>query len=258
MIDVVNCTHYYGVRPVLKNVNLHIDAGQLVTIMGPNGVGKSTLVTLMAGIQIPTFGYVEIDGKRRRQSRDVEAAIRRMVAYLPTDVVFPTAPNAGEWLLAIGKLYGHDELHVLTHIDQLAEIFELKDLLENPVGSLSAGQRKKVALSAALITEAPILLLDEPFSGGLDPVGIAALKKLLIALRDRRRSTIVMTTPVPELVEELSDKIAVLRDAELIAFDSVANLRNQSGANGNLEQIYARLVSPEHNVSVDRYVRERL
>ena len=78
----------------------------------------------------------------------------------------------------------------------------------SPIRSLSAGQKKKVALCSALVAETPVLLLDEPFSGGLDPAGIMTLKRIIQHHQRRKEATIVLTSPVPELVEEIQRRAA--------------------------------------------------
>jgi ABC-type multidrug transport system ATPase subunit len=212
MIEVVNCSQHYGVRPILREINLRVERGELVTLMGPNGMGKSTLMAIMAGILPPARGYVSIDGKKRRESKEIEAAIRKMVVYLPADAWLPSSRNARDWLLAVGRLYEHEDEYLMDHIERLFELFDLKEIADGRMSASSSGQRKKIALAAALITEAPVMLLDEPFSGGLDPRGILALKLVLQRLRDKRQATMVLATPVPELVEDLADRVAVLRD----------------------------------------------
>ncbi len=82
-----------------------------------------------------------------------------------------------EFWVSVGKLYGVDDERLFDHVERLVALFELQQVVDSPISSGSTGQQKKVALSAALITEAPILLLDEPFAGGLDPSGILALRK---------------------------------------------------------------------------------
>ncbi len=94
MIQVTNVTHHYGVKPVLRDVSMHVNIGELVAIMGPNGMGKSTLVSVIAGILWPVKGYVEIDGLRRRSSEEAELAIRRKVVYLSADPWVPRAEPA--------------------------------------------------------------------------------------------------------------------------------------------------------------------
>ena len=86
-------------------------------------------------------------------------------------------------------------------------LFQMETVVDSPISSGSTGQQKKVALSAALLTDTPILLLDEPLSGGLDASGILALRKVLQRLVANRQATVVMTSPVPELVEQLATRV---------------------------------------------------
>lgn len=254
MIDVVDCTHHYGVRPVLRDVNLHVHRGELIALMGPNSMGKSTLLAVMAGILAPARGYVVIDGKRRRNSVDEERAARQMCAYLPAEIAIPNLVTPRRWLIAIGRLYGQEDLHIIDHAQRLIELFDLSSVADTAVISLSSGQKKKVWLAGALVSEAPVMLLDEPFSGGLDPGGIHALKRVLQQLTDAKKTTVVMATPVPELVEELAERVAIIQDGRLLAVDTIDNLRARAGDAADLGEIYAKLVHPENQGQVERYL----
>jgi ABC-type nitrate/sulfonate/bicarbonate transport system ATPase subunit len=90
MIEVSHISHHYGVKPVLQDVTLSVGAGELVALMGPNGMGKSTLMAIMAGVLWPLKGYVEIDGKRRRSNEENELAIRQKVVYLTAEPWLPS------------------------------------------------------------------------------------------------------------------------------------------------------------------------
>ena len=256
MISVVNVSHHYGLRHVLRHVNLQIQVGELACVMGPNGTGKTTLMQIMAGLLSPMEGHVEVNGLRRKRTPEEELEIRRQMAWLPADPWLPTRHTGREWLLANGRVYGVPYDRLMEHIPRLLALFNLEDQADQRIPAYSTGQKKKLALAAALVTEAKILLLDEPFAGGLDPSGILALKRIFEHHRQRRDVTVVMATPVPELVEELADRIAVIRDGRLIAFDSIAGLSRQAGIAGPLDQIYERLVSPGTSNKIDRYFRE--
>ena len=256
MINVVNVSHHYGLRHVLRHVNLRIQPGELACVMGPNGTGKTTLMQVMAGLLSPMEGYVEINGLRRKRSPAEELEIRRQMAWLPADPWLPSGHTGREWLLANGRVYGVPYDRLMEHIPRLLALFNLEDQADQRIPAYSTGQKKKLALAGALVTEAKILLLDEPFAGGLDPSGILALKRIFEHHRQRRDVTVVMATPVPELVEELADRVAVIRDGRLIAFDSIAGLARQAGVSGPLDQIYERLVSPGSANKIDRYFRE--
>jgi ABC-type multidrug transport system ATPase subunit len=142
----------------------------------------------------------------------------------------------------------------MDHADRLLELFDLGTQADALISSYSTGQRRKIGLCCALVTDAPILLLDEPFSGGLDPSALLALKHILQHLAARDDVTILMATPVPELVAEIADKIAILRDGRIIAFDTLANLARQTGCQ-SLDEIYQQLANPEHRDSFDRYLK---
>jgi ABC-type multidrug transport system ATPase subunit len=250
----VDVTHHYGVKPVLRRVNLTVERGQVVALMGPNGMGKSTLMGVMAGTLWPLRGHVEVDGLRRRASEEAELAIRRKVVYLPADPWLPKDRTGRAWVLAVGRLYGIDEERLLDHVDRLLKLFDLEAQADVPMRDYSTGQKKKAALCGALVAEAPLLLLDEPFSGGLDPSGILALKRVLQHLARRDDVTVVMATPVPELVEELADRVAVIREGRIAAYDTIDGLRRQTGLpDARVDEVYERLVSPQTARNIEHY-----
>jgi ABC-2 type transport system ATP-binding protein len=256
LIELHDITQHYGVRPVLRGVTLRIERGEVVVILGPNGMGKTTLLGVMAGVLSPQKGEVWIDGLRRRGSEDEELAIRKMTVYLPDQPWLPAQRTAREFLLAVGRLYDVDLERLMVHADQLLHLFDLSEQADMPIRSLSAGQKKKVALCSALVSEAPILLLDEPFSGGLDPAGIMTLKRIVQHYQRRKEATIVLTSPVPELVEEIATRIIVLHDGEVLAFDSVDGLQRRTGHRGSLDQVLQRLIFPDTSEKLDAYFQE--
>jgi len=257
MIQLENVTQHYGVRPVLRKIDLTIDAGSLVAIIGPNGMGKSTLLGVMAGTLSPQHGTVTIDGLIRKSSVESELEIRRSTVYLPDKPWLPKSRTGREYLIGVGRLYDIPDAELLDHIERLLKVFELEKEGDWPIRSYSAGQQKKIALSSALVTRARTYLLDEPFSGGLDPSGILALKHILRHLVDRDKATVVMTTPVPELLEEIADSIVVLRQGEIIAHDSPAGLRRVIQCSGPLDEVIARLIHPRTLENLADYFEER-
>jgi ABC-2 type transport system ATP-binding protein len=252
VICVTSITQHYGVKPVLRDVNLTIQPGELVGILGPNGMGKTTLLSALAGVLKPQKGHVEIGGRRRRSSIDAERDIRREVVFLPDHPWLPRNRTGREFLLSVGRLYEIDENRLIDHVERLLNLFELDRLADSPIRTHSAGQQKKVAICSALITEVPILLLDEPFSGGLDPSGILALKRVLKRLTDAG-GTIVMSTPVPELVEELADRLIVLREGT-VAFDgTLEQMRQQTESTGSLGDMLEQLVFSQTLENIEQY-----
>jgi ABC-2 type transport system ATP-binding protein len=256
MIELVDVTAHYGVRPVLRHISCRIEHGEMVVIVGPNGMGKTTLLGVMGGVLQTQHGHVAIDGRRRRQSVEDELAIRRQAVYLPDQAWLPALRTGREFLLGVGQLYEIEMDRLMEHVDRLLDLFDLARQGNWVINSYSAGQKKKLALASALITEAPVLLLDEPFSGGLDPSGLLALKRVLKRRVGEQRGTVVLTSPVPELVEEIADRVLVLRNGEVAAFDTLAGLRRLTGCNGSLADVLERLIFPETTRKLEEYFRE--
>ena len=249
-------TQHYGVRPVIHGITLRIERGEIVVILGPNGMGKTTLLGVMAGVLSPQKGEIYIDGLRRRGSEEEELAIRKMSVYLPDQPWLPAQRTAREFLLSVGQLYEIDEERLMSHVDRLLDLFDLSDKGDSPIRTYSAGQLKKTALSSALVAESPILFLDEPFSGGLDPAGILALKRIMQHHARRKDRTVVLTSPVPELVEEIATRIIVLHDGQILAFDTVDGLQRQTGHRGPLDEVLQRFVFPEASLKLESYLKE--
>lgn len=256
MIELRGVSHHFGVRPVLKDINLRVESGEVVVVLGPNGMGKSTLMSVMAGVLPPRHGEVVINGLKRRGSVEEELEIRRRVVYLPDQPWLPATRTGREFLLAVGRIYEVDDDRLIAHVPKLLDLFDLTEQADSPIRTYSAGQKKKVALCSALVTEAPILLLDEPFSGGLDPAGLLALKRLLQRHSRRKELTVVLTSPVPELVEEIATRVVVLSKGEVLAFDTVDGLQRMTGHRGSLGDVLEKLVYPETGRKLDEYFRD--
>ena len=256
MIDLIDVTQHYGVRPVLKNVTMHVRQGEIVVVLGPNGMGKSTLLGVMGGVLSPQRGEVAINNLVRRSSVQAELEIRRQAVYLPDRCWLPGNRTGREFLLGVGRLYEIPEARLLEHVPRLLDLFELRSNADSPVRGYSAGQQKKVALCSALVAETPVMILDEPFSGGLDPSGLLALKRVLRHLVDRRKVTVVLSSPVPELVEEIADRILILKDGAILALDSLDGLQRMTGTRGNLGNVLEHLIFPDTTRNLEHYFEE--
>ena len=253
MIRVSNVTQHYGVKPVLKNISLEIPEGTRTAVIGPNGMGKTTFLSVLGGALQPQHGTVEIGGLLRRSSVENELTIRKNTVFLPDRSFLPKNRTGREFLMGVGRIYEIDGDRLLDHSDRLLALFELDHLADTPIRNYSAGQQKKIALCSALVTEASTFLLDEPFSGGLDPAGILALKHVLQRLSIEQGKTVVLTSPVPELVAEVADRLIVIRAGEVSFDGTLTDLKNSSGHAGTFDQMLHELIFPETLEMVDAY-----
>ncbi len=254
MIEAIGITQHYGVRPILRNVSLRVETGELVAVMGPNGTGKTTLLKVLAGVLSPQAGYVLVDGLRRRSSVENELAIRRRTVYLPAEPWLARTSTGREFLLAVGRLWEIGDERLLDHVEHALELFRLGHKADAAIGSYSTGERKKIALAGALVTDAKVMILDEPFAGGLDPAGIAALTRVLRSFAERGERTIVIATPVPELVEALAHRVAIVGDGSVLAFDTPARLRESVRAGASLQEAIEGLSTSGSDDVVSRYL----
>ncbi|MDR7303215.1 metal ABC transporter ATP-binding protein [Haloactinomyces albus] len=170
----------YGTTPALRDVDLHLRAGELVALVGPNGGGKSTLLKVVAGLLSPSQGSVRIDGQPPRHRR-------HRIGYLPqTELFDPSFPASVCDVVAMGRLRSSWRPQWLRRSDRVAVEAALarvgmRGLARRPIGQLSGGQRQRTLLARALVADPDLLILDEP-EAGLDPESTAGLYELLSSL----------------------------------------------------------------------------
>lgn len=218
IIHTQQLTKTYGSRRGIRDVNLAVESGQIVGFLGPNGAGKSTTIRILLGLLKPESGSASILG--RDCWRD-GAAIRRDVGYVAGDVrLYP-------WLTLERGIKLLKSLRPATMPDrarQLAERFHLEPNL--PARKMSRGNRQKLALILALAHDPRVVILDEPTSG-LDPLMQDTLMAILreLALQGH---TILFSSHTLAEVESLCDRIAVIRDGQIIVDDKLSILRQQA------------------------------
>jgi ABC-2 type transport system ATP-binding protein len=209
-------TKYYGGRRGLEDLDLEIRPGEIFGYLGPNGAGKTTTIRLMLDVIRPTRGRVSVLGA---DSRD--AAVRARIGYLPGELALEGREKARDYLAFLGRMRGGVPA---GRIEALAERLDAD--LSVPMGKLSKGNKQKVGLIQAFMHEPEFLILDEPTSG-LDPL---MQHEFLAMVREVRASgrTVLMSSHVLAEVEEVSDRVGIVRAGRLVAVENVSALREKA------------------------------
>lgn len=226
----------YGKAHALDRASLEIGAGQIVAILGANGAGKTTLLRCLAGIAAPDAGAIVYNDEPFERDK---LELRRQLFFLPD---FPVVFYEMSVIRHIGmvlRVYEKDEAGIETRVLQLLKDFDLFTIAENPLNSLSRGQVYKAALVALIAVNPEVWLLDEPFASGMDPHGINTLKRYAREAVEQGR-TVIYSTQILEIVEKFSDKVCILHQGEVRAFDSVTLLEN-AGQGRGLVDIFRQL-----------------
>ncbi|MBB3212183.1 ribosome-dependent ATPase [Herbaspirillum sp. Sphag1AN] len=232
---------HYGKQTALDNLTLAIPAGQMVGLIGPDGVGKSSLLSLLAGARALQTGEVMVLGGDMRQSRHRQRVCPR-IAYMPQGLgknLYPTL-SVEENLQFFGRLFGHDAQERRRRIDALTRSTGLEKFLARPAGKLSGGMKQKLGLCCALIHDPDLLILDEPTTG-VDPLSRAQFWDLIGRIREERggMSVIVATAYMEEA--DRFDWLVAMDDGKILATGAPAELQ-QKTATSTLEAAFIALL----------------
>jgi ABC-2 type transport system ATP-binding protein len=211
---------YPGGVEAVKSIDFEVAAGEVFGLLGPNGAGKSTTIGMLTTTIAPTNGSARVAG--------FDVASEPLAARSASSVVFqdPVVDSAltGRRNLDIhGRLWRTDPVDVRNRISELAETLGLAELLDRPVGSYSGGERRRLEIARALVSEPRVLFLDEP-TVGLDPRIRHELLDVIGRLRDRNEVTILVTTHYLDEAERLCDRIAIIHVGEIVALDTPSAL----------------------------------
>ena len=231
----------YGKTRALDDITLDIPAGRMVGLIGPDGVGKSSLLALVAGSRAVQQGKVAVLGGDMASRRHRDDVCPR-IAYMPQGLgknLYPTL-SVEENLQFFGRLFGHDEAERRRRIDSLTRSTGLSAFLSRPAGKLSGGMKQKLGLCCALIHDPDLLILDEPTTG-VDPLARAQFWDLINEIRRERSgmSVIVATAYMDEA--QRFDWLIAMDGGRVLATGTPAELERRTGAD-SLEAAFIALL----------------
>jgi ABC-2 type transport system ATP-binding protein len=238
MIEIEGLTKTYdkGKVKAVDGLSLTVKTGEVFGFLGPNGAGKTTTIKLMVGLLRPDHGRVLLDGIDVH-ARSLEA--KRIVGYAPDEALLYDKMRGIAFLSFIADVFGipGEQRGV---IEELAEEFELRDALKEPISSYSHGMRQKLSIISCLMHDPLIFVLDEPIVG-LDPRAAFLLKEKMRA-HARRGRTVFFSTHIMEVAERLCDRVGIIKQGKMIAVGPLAELRAKAGeADATLERLFLEL-----------------
>lgn len=244
MIELRNLTKKYNNIPVVNNVNLNIKPGEILGYLGPNGAGKSTTVKMLAGLLDSTSGMITLNG--RDINRDI-MQYKKKIGYIPEQNELYSHLSGQEYLQLIGRMRGIPEKLLNKKIYGFMEQFGLEVDMYLPISNYSKGMRQKILISAALLHNPEILLMDEPLSG-LDISTTLIFKDILTQLAAMGK-LIIYSSHILDVVEKICDRVVIINKGNIVADNSVLQLRSLMEL-PSLESIFKELVNHEDTYQI--------
>ncbi|WP_049494095.1 ABC transporter ATP-binding protein [Streptococcus constellatus] len=220
MLEIQNLEKSFEQKQVLFGVDFKAESGQILGLIGKNGAGKTTIFHSI-------LRFLEYSGRISFEGKAISQDTYREIGYLPEERSLMPKLTVYEQVRYLANLKGVSSAVVREKLPQWMERLQVKGKLTDKIKSLSKGNQQKVQLIITLLHEPNLIILDEPFSG-LDPVNTEILKQVIIEEKERG-ATIIFSDHVMTNVEELCDKIIMLRDGKVILDGSVQEVRNRYG-----------------------------
>src|SRR5215472_11875387 len=250
MLELRHVSKRFSGIVAVDDVSFSARAGEITGYLGPNGSGKSTTMKMITGLIEMTSGEILLEGERIL--RDPVAYKQRM-GYVPEEPHLYPHLTGLEYLVMVGQLRGLPAKPTAGRIDGLLRLFSLHSDRHLPLSSYSKGMRQKVLLSAALLHNPDLILLDEPFSG-LDVASALVMRSLIQELAARGK-VVLFSSHELETVERVCSHVVILHRAKLVADDSIEHLRELM-ALPNLEAIFSQLAVEQNPAALSREIAD--
>jgi ABC-2 type transport system ATP-binding protein len=247
MIELKNLVKKFGDLTAVNDLSLTVGRGEFFAVLGPNAAGKTTTIRILTGLIKPTSGTARVAG------HDVQAEpleVRRRLAYVPDFPFLYEKLTPWEFIRFTGQMFRLADDVIARRAAELIDRFNLEAYIRKPIDGLSHGTRQRVAIVSALLHEPEVFVIDEPMVG-LDPHHARVVKDVLKE-RSRQGMTVFLSTHQLSVAEEMADRIGIIHQGRLVAVGTREELRDQSGAQGPLEQTFLALTAQEANLVEER------
>ncbi len=228
MLRLDSLNVFYGESHILRNVSLEVGAGEVVCLMGRNGVGKTTLLKTIMGLLRQRTGQIVFEAADISEER-TERRVRRGLAYVPQGrEIFPHLTVKENLRLGIEVRRGPEEASSESAaVEEIFTLFpKLRDLLERPGGVLSGGEQQQLAIGRALLSRPKLLLLDEP-TEGIQPSIVTQIEEVIEGFKADRRFAILLVEQYMEFAARLADRYVIMAKGAIVASGSTSELSEE-------------------------------
>ena len=250
MLELCHVCKRFKRSPAVDDVSFSARAGEITGYLGPNGSGKSTTMKMITGLMETTSGKILFKGESIE--RDL-IAYKQRIGYVPEEPHLYSHLSGLEYLTMVGKLRALPAKPTIDRIDGLLRLFALHGDRHTAIGAYSKGMRQKVLLSAALLHNPDLLILDEPFSG-LD-VSTGLVLRSLIQELARRGKAVLFSSHELETVERVCSHVVILNRGKIVADDSIEHLRMLMAV-PTLEGIFSQLAVEQDTAEISREIAD--
>ena len=213
----------FGRKIILENLNLNLSKGQILGLLGPNGVGKSTIFNLITGLLTPNYGSIFIDTKIVNNFPIYQRTQKFKIGFVPQHGGFFHSLTVYENLKAIAEITIENLSYRNEKINSLISKFELDPIRDIKADFLSGGQKKKLVIAIALISDPKILLLDEPFAA-LDLMTIKTLQEIIVGLQSDSNISVILCDHQARDLLACVDTAAIIHNGKVVAHGTPTNL----------------------------------
>lgn len=233
-----NLTKRYEDLVAVDNLNLVVPRGEFLCFLGPNGAGKTTTIKMLTGLVKPTSGRAFVAGYDV-QKEPVEA--KRRIGYIPDHPYLYEKLSGREFFHFVGNLFSIPKRIREERLEEFLDLFHMHAAADKLVENYSHGMRQKLVISASLMHDPEVVIVDEPMVG-LDPQS-AKIVKNLFRQQTAVGRTMFLCTHVLSVAEELADRIGIFKKGKLIFLGSLGELRQRQGSDANLEELFLELTA---------------
>ena len=215
----------FGRKTILDSLNLNLNDDEILGLLGPNGVGKSTIFNLITGLLSPDYGSIYINSEKINKFPIFQRTIKFKIGFVPQYGGYFHDMTVEENLQAIAEIAINNTSARNEKVNSLISKFELDPVRDIDAKLISGGQRKKLVIAIALITDPKILLLDEPFAA-LDVMTIKILQEIIVSLQTFNKISVILCDHQARDLLKCVDSAAIIHNGRVVAQDSPANLIN--------------------------------